>query len=338
VEAWSDEQLLIRTPEEPAAFGVFYGRHEAALRAYFLRRVRTPELADELTAETFAAALLELRRPPDDAVAWLYGIARERLARVLERGRVEDRARRRLALKRVDAGALEAAAAHHHARRPWRRRELRRPALSALALGTAGFTLALVVAPAPFGDHAPAPVAAAPAPAPLVVPGETLARSKVLVAGAGVLPSGRDDDRAPVPHAQLSAVAAEIATRVPYPPATGESMSWASLPADPQSGGSVNFRSDVQSLVEYRAACTWAAFWLFAHQAGDAAALASATAVLQDVPHWPTLRGALDEPYERTVGWPRVARASAAGDVAPVRQYASVNCTAVPSPYTAAIR
>jgi hypothetical protein len=346
VEAWSDEQLLIRTREAPAAFGVFFRRHEASVRAYFLRRVRDPELADELTAETFAAALLDLRGARGDAVAWLYGIARERLTRALEGGRAEDGARRRLALSRVDADTLEAAARQRHAgRRPARRRL----ALSVLALATAGAGIALVATLAPRvvarGDGRGGAVTNAEAAgepdaagAPLVVPGETLARSKVLVAGAGVLPAGREDDRERVPHAELPAVAAEIATRVPYPPETFESMNWASLPADPLAGGSVNFRSDVQFLVEYRAACTWAAFWLFAHQAGAAAALESATAVLQDIPHWPTLRGALDEPYERTVGWPRLARASAAGEVTPVRQYASVNCASVSSPYTAAIR
>jgi RNA polymerase sigma-70 factor (ECF subfamily) len=66
-----------------------------------MRRTGDAELAADLAAETFAAALLAARRfKPDrgDGVSWLYGIARHRLLRSLEHGRVEDRARRRLAM------------------------------------------------------------------------------------------------------------------------------------------------------------------------------------------------------------------------------------------------
>lgn len=205
--------------------------------------------------------------------------------------------------------------------------------LTVPALGASAVVLVLAVT-----AHQPEIEVPAAARAPLAVPEETLARSKVLVAAASVLPSGRGDDREPVPHAQLPAVAAEIAIQVPYPPGAGESMDWAGVPADPQDMGTVAYRADVQFLVEYRAACTWLAFWLFAHQGREAVALASATAVLQDIPHWPSLRGALEDPYERTVGWPLMARAAAAGDVAPLRQYAAGNCRGVPSPYAAAIR
>ena len=86
------------------------------------------------------------------------------------------------------------------------------------------------------------------------------------------------------------------------------------------------------------AACTWAAFWLFALEHGHAPALASATAVLQDVPHWPSARGSLGDPYERTQGWNAVAPAAAARDAAPVRTYTRANCTGVPSPYDDVIR
>lgn len=104
MDAWSDEQLLVKTPAQPAAFGVFYRRHEASVLGYFMRRVRNAELAADLAAETFAQALLGARgyRPErGEALAWLYGIARHRLLHALERGRVEDRARRKLALPRV---------------------------------------------------------------------------------------------------------------------------------------------------------------------------------------------------------------------------------------------
>ena len=105
MDAWSDERLLTETPGRPAAFGVFYRRHEASVLGYFMRRVGNAEVAADLAAETFAAALLGAdgyRPERGDGVAWLYGIARHRLMRSFERGRVEDRARRRLAMPRLE--------------------------------------------------------------------------------------------------------------------------------------------------------------------------------------------------------------------------------------------
>ena len=92
----TDEQLLVGTPE---MFGTFYRRHEDAILGYMLRRVRDPELAADLTAETFAAALLSVKRfspSKGSAIGWLFGIARNVLGRSLDRRQVEDRARRKL--------------------------------------------------------------------------------------------------------------------------------------------------------------------------------------------------------------------------------------------------
>jgi RNA polymerase sigma-70 factor, ECF subfamily len=97
----SDESLLARTAAEPEVFGVFYRRHEDRVVRYFLRRGATPELAADLTAEVFAAALVaadRFRPGPQPAEAWLYGIARRTLAMSRRRGRVEARARRRLGM------------------------------------------------------------------------------------------------------------------------------------------------------------------------------------------------------------------------------------------------
>jgi RNA polymerase sigma-70 factor (ECF subfamily) len=105
----SDAALLAGDAE---AFGEFYARHEDAILGFFLRRVARPELAADLTAETFAAAL-RARRTHDpsrgEAKGWLFGIARHVLAGSLRRGRVEDDARRRLRLERLvlDDAALE---------------------------------------------------------------------------------------------------------------------------------------------------------------------------------------------------------------------------------------
>jgi DNA-directed RNA polymerase specialized sigma24 family protein len=57
-----DEQLLARTRGEPRAFGAFYRRHEDRMLCYFLARVGDPEVAADLTAETFAAALVSAHR------------------------------------------------------------------------------------------------------------------------------------------------------------------------------------------------------------------------------------------------------------------------------------
>lgn len=108
----SDDDLLSATPRDPAAFGEFYRRHARALTGYFVRRTPSAEMAADLTAETFAAALQHARRfdpAKGPAAAWLYGIARRELADALERGRVEDRARRRMRIPRleIDDEAIE---------------------------------------------------------------------------------------------------------------------------------------------------------------------------------------------------------------------------------------
>jgi RNA polymerase sigma-70 factor (ECF subfamily) len=100
--AADDHELLARfAAGDHDAFVAFYRRHLAAILGFFLRRTRDPELTADLTAEVFAAALLAAGRyrpgePP--ALAWLYGIAAHKLADSRRRGRVEDEARRRLAL------------------------------------------------------------------------------------------------------------------------------------------------------------------------------------------------------------------------------------------------
>jgi RNA polymerase sigma-70 factor (ECF subfamily) len=98
-ERLSDEELLAATRRDPDAFGAFYRRHEKAMLLFFLRRTSGAEAAADLTAEVFAAALASSRRfrpGKAPAVAWLYGIANNKLASSRNRGRVEERARRRL--------------------------------------------------------------------------------------------------------------------------------------------------------------------------------------------------------------------------------------------------
>jgi len=97
----TDEDLLASSPGRED-FASFYVRYEDAILAYFLRRTASPELAADLAAETFAQALASrgaFRRSRGSAVAWLFGIAGHVLARSMRRGRVEDRARRRLGMQ-----------------------------------------------------------------------------------------------------------------------------------------------------------------------------------------------------------------------------------------------
>jgi RNA polymerase sigma factor (sigma-70 family) len=82
-------------------FEHFYIEHERAILAFFARRTGRPEIAADLTAETFARALAGRERfdPLNGpARAWLFGIARHLLTDSLRAGRVEDTARRRLGM------------------------------------------------------------------------------------------------------------------------------------------------------------------------------------------------------------------------------------------------
>jgi RNA polymerase sigma-70 factor (ECF subfamily) len=99
----SDEELL--ASHELGSFAVFYRGHVDGLLGFFCRRTRDPELAADLTAETFAAALVARRRfRPElgSASAWLYGIAANQLASSQRRAGAEQRARRRLGMERID--------------------------------------------------------------------------------------------------------------------------------------------------------------------------------------------------------------------------------------------
>jgi RNA polymerase sigma factor (sigma-70 family) len=104
-ENLSDEELLRLTPREPAAFDAFYLRYEPLVLAWARRRTPSAEVAIDLAAETFVAALDSVRRfdpGKGPAVAWLLGIARNKLLRSYERGQVEARARRRIGTPRVE--------------------------------------------------------------------------------------------------------------------------------------------------------------------------------------------------------------------------------------------
>jgi RNA polymerase sigma factor (sigma-70 family) len=88
----SDEQLLAAAAGgDDAAFAAFYRRYVDSIVKFFMRRVADPELAFDLTFQSDRAP----------AVAWLYGIATNKLRESLRRRRVEVAARERLRLDPV---------------------------------------------------------------------------------------------------------------------------------------------------------------------------------------------------------------------------------------------
>jgi RNA polymerase sigma-70 factor (ECF subfamily) len=97
----TDGELLVATATDPDAFGTFFRRHVRGVLAFFRRRGANAEVALDLTAETFAAALeasprYELR--PEPARNWLYGIAWNKLHEAQRRGRADDAVRRALGM------------------------------------------------------------------------------------------------------------------------------------------------------------------------------------------------------------------------------------------------
>jgi RNA polymerase sigma factor (sigma-70 family) len=100
-----DSDDLLLAGHDAASFERFYVRHVDGLLGYFARRTRDAELAADLTAETFAAALAGRRRfrpEAGPAAGWLYGIAAKKLADAQRRGYAERRARRRLGMERLE--------------------------------------------------------------------------------------------------------------------------------------------------------------------------------------------------------------------------------------------
>lgn len=101
----TDGELLRRIAQRDRdAFAQFYGRHETVVAGFLARRSHDRELVADLTAETFAAAILSAGRFRDEgqsALAWLLGIARHLLLRTWDRGKAERRARDRLGVERI---------------------------------------------------------------------------------------------------------------------------------------------------------------------------------------------------------------------------------------------
>jgi RNA polymerase sigma factor (sigma-70 family) len=91
-------------PLSPDEVAGLYRDHAGELLGFLARRVLAPEVALDLMAETFARAYRDRQRfrgtGHDDALAWVYGIARHVLASYHRRGAVERRALHALGVER----------------------------------------------------------------------------------------------------------------------------------------------------------------------------------------------------------------------------------------------
>ena len=106
---YTDEALLLSGDLED--FGRFYDRYVKALLTFFQRRTRDPEVAADLTAETFAAAMVARGRYQargSTGAAWLFAIAQNKLADYRRRGSTEDRMRAKLGMQPVPVSAEDA--------------------------------------------------------------------------------------------------------------------------------------------------------------------------------------------------------------------------------------
>lgn len=105
-EGLTDVQLLDAAGGDADAFGVFFDRHFDTVLAFVHRRVYAPQVAFDLTSETFARALQALptfqERGGSPPIGWLLVIARNLIIDAQRRGVVADDARRRLGMRAVD--------------------------------------------------------------------------------------------------------------------------------------------------------------------------------------------------------------------------------------------
>ena len=96
--------FLARCPQDAGAFATFYEAYVKNVSVFFVRRVLDPEVAIDLTAETFALALEHRREFRGDTApeeqGWLFAIARSLLHAYWRKGRIEQAAMGRLGLER----------------------------------------------------------------------------------------------------------------------------------------------------------------------------------------------------------------------------------------------
>jgi RNA polymerase sigma-70 factor, ECF subfamily len=104
--------VLRRRPQEPApcfaitseSLDALYRSHAPGMAVYIARKTMDAGVAADLTAETFAQAFTNRAqfrgRTREEAVGWLYGIARHQVSHFVRRDRAEARALERLGIQR----------------------------------------------------------------------------------------------------------------------------------------------------------------------------------------------------------------------------------------------
>ena len=100
-ETLNADALLVAAGSDAESFAAFYRLLERPVLGFFMTATGSPELAADLTAETFARALESVEgydRARGRADQWLFGIARNVLGSSWRAGRVEAKARERLGM------------------------------------------------------------------------------------------------------------------------------------------------------------------------------------------------------------------------------------------------
>lgn len=98
----TDAELISRSFKHAEYFGHFYERHLPVVTRYLLARTKNPEVAADVAAEVFAAALAARGRFDSShasAVPWLLTIAKRILIDSFRQGVVANEARQRLGLQ-----------------------------------------------------------------------------------------------------------------------------------------------------------------------------------------------------------------------------------------------
>ena len=125
-------RVLRRCPVSPPfaitsdSLEALYRSHAAGMALYIARKTLDAGVAADLTAETFAQAYMKRTqfrgRSREEAIGWLYGIARHQISHFVRRDRAEARALQRLGIERPvmgedQLGRLEELAGIAHLRR-----------------------------------------------------------------------------------------------------------------------------------------------------------------------------------------------------------------------------